>query len=49
MVHDFAALETARQDAAILVESPYFWKAEEYLPLRDYLRASGVLQGEKLD
>ncbi len=49
MVHDFAALETARQDAAILVESSYFWHAEEYKPLRDYLSESGVLQGEKLD
>lgn len=49
MVHDFAALETARQDAAILVSSPYFWKAEEYKPIRDYLTQSGVLEGEKLD
>ncbi|WP_428908694.1 ATP-dependent DNA helicase RecG [Niallia sp. Krafla_26] len=49
MVHDFAALETARQDATILVESSYFWEAEEYTPLRDYLTSTGVLKGEKLD
>uniref|UniRef100_UPI00403F446E ATP-dependent DNA helicase RecG n=1 Tax=Niallia sp. XMNu-256 TaxID=3082444 RepID=UPI00403F446E len=49
MVHDFAALETARGDAAILVESPYFWNAEDYKLLRDYLAKSGILQGEKLD
>ena len=49
MVHDFRALETARQDASILVESTYFWQAIEYQPLRDYLEETGVLEGEKLD
>ena len=49
MVHDYRALETARKDAAILVESTYFWKASEYQPLRDYLEEKGVLEGEKLD
>ncbi|MFZ0446829.1 MAG: ATP-dependent DNA helicase RecG [Bacillus sp. (in: firmicutes)] len=49
MVHDFAALETARADAAILVESTYFWSAEEYDPLRNYLAQTGILEGEKLD
>ena len=49
MVHDFRALETARQDAAILVESTYFWNAAEYEPLRVYLEEQGVLAGEKLD
>ena len=49
MVHDFGALETAREDAAILVESTYFWNAEEYAPLRNYLAQTGVLEGEKLD
>ena len=28
MVHDFRALETAGQDAAILVDSTYFWNAD---------------------
>lgn len=49
MVHDYRALETARQDAAVLVESSYFWKAIEYEPLRIYLEETGVLEGEKLD
>jgi ATP-dependent DNA helicase RecG len=49
MVHDYRALETARQDAAVLVESSYFWKATEYEPLRAYLEETGVLEGEKLD
>jgi ATP-dependent DNA helicase RecG len=49
MVHDFRALETARQDAAILVESTYFWNAAEYEALRAYLEEQGVLEGEKLD
>ncbi|WP_084786832.1 ATP-dependent DNA helicase RecG [Bacillus tuaregi] len=49
MVHDFRALETARQDAAILVESSYFWNADEYQLLRSYLEETGVFDGEKLD
>ncbi|MCQ6274057.1 ATP-dependent DNA helicase RecG [Bacillus sp. V3B] len=49
MVHDYRALETARQDATVLVESSYFWKAAEYEPLRGYLEETGVLEGEQLD
>jgi len=49
MVHDYRALETARNDATILIESTYFWKAAEYRPLRNYLVETGVLEGEKLD
>lgn len=49
LVHDFRALETARQDAAVLVETSYFWNAEEYKSLRIYLEETGVLDGEKLD
>ncbi|MBB6443798.1 ATP-dependent DNA helicase RecG [Bacillus benzoevorans] len=49
MVHDYAALETARNDASILVESSYFWQAEEYQALRTYIEETGVLAGEKLD
>ncbi|KXZ14913.1 ATP-dependent DNA helicase RecG [Bacillus nakamurai] len=48
MVHDYRALETARQDAANLVSSGAFWKDDEYRVLRDYLISSGVLEGEKL-
>ncbi|WP_394233390.1 ATP-dependent DNA helicase RecG [Niallia oryzisoli] len=49
MVHDYRALETARQDASVLVESTYFWHADEYQPLRIYLELTGVFDGEKLD
>ncbi|AEK89006.1 ATP-dependent DNA helicase RecG [Bacillus amyloliquefaciens XH7] len=48
MVHDYRALETARQDAANLVSSEAFWKDDEYRMLRAQLLSSGVLEGEKL-
>ncbi|WP_049628459.1 ATP-dependent DNA helicase RecG [Bacillus sp. JFL15] len=48
MVHDYRALETARQDAANLVSSVAFWKDDEYSMLRAQLLSSGVLEGEKL-
>ncbi|MDM5297897.1 ATP-dependent DNA helicase RecG [Bacillus pumilus] len=48
MVHDYRALETARQDAADLVQSDAFWKEPEYKALRQTLVDSGVLGGEKL-
>jgi ATP-dependent DNA helicase RecG len=49
MVHDYRALETARNDAMSLIESDQFWKAEEYAELRSKLAESGVLENEKLD
>ncbi|MGJ7910645.1 ATP-dependent DNA helicase RecG [Neobacillus sp. LXY-1] len=49
MVHDYRALETARSDAAMLIQSKDFWSTEEYAYLRKYLEESGVLAGEKLD
>lgn len=49
MVHDYRALETARQDAAILVDSEAFWHNDQYAALRTYLDGTGVFQGEKLD
>ncbi len=49
MVHDYRALEIARQDATLLVESTYFWNADEYQPLRSYLEETGVFDGENLD
>ncbi|AIW29805.1 ATP-dependent DNA helicase RecG [Bacillus velezensis] len=48
MVHDYRALETARQDAANLLSSEAFWKDDEYRMLRGQLLSSGVLEGEKL-
>jgi ATP-dependent DNA helicase RecG len=49
MVHDYRALETARQDASILIQSEAFWTSPDYGYLRKQLEASGVLTGEKLD
>lgn len=49
MVHDYRALEVARQDAAELIQSKAFWEEEKYEPLRVYLHQSGILEGEKLD
>ncbi|WP_046175091.1 ATP-dependent DNA helicase RecG [Domibacillus indicus] len=49
MVHDYRALETAREDAKELINDPSFWKGEEYRYLRAVLTDSGVLAGEKLD
>lgn len=49
MVHDYRALEVARQDAVELVRSNAFWKDEKYEGLRVHLIQSGILDGEKLD
>ena len=37
MVHDYRALETARQDASLLVDSEAFWHNDQYASLRTYL------------
>ncbi|TYS16323.1 ATP-dependent DNA helicase RecG [Rossellomorea vietnamensis] len=49
MIHDYRALEVARNDAQKLIQSKDFWNAAEYEGLRNYLEGTGVLQGEKLD
>jgi len=49
MVHDYRILEVARTDAAMLVNSNSFWEDDHYLPLRDYLKNSGIFNSEKLD
>ncbi|MBT2681316.1 ATP-dependent DNA helicase RecG [Bacillus sp. ISL-35] len=49
MVHDYRALETARNDASLLVQSGAFWQSEKYRLLREYLAESGALANEKLD
>lgn len=49
MVHDYRALETARNDAMVLIESEEFWKEDEFAGLRSKLADSGVLENEKLD
>ncbi|WP_091271114.1 ATP-dependent DNA helicase RecG [Alteribacillus persepolensis] len=48
-VHDYRALETARQDAASLIQSKEFWSASSYQHLREIVQQSGVISGEKLD
>lgn len=49
MVHDYRALEVARNDATMLVNSNDFWKAKEYTVLRQYLERTGIFNSEKLD
>lgn len=49
MVHDYRALETAREDAKELINVPDFWTSHEYRHLRKVLNDSGVFDGEKLD
>ncbi|WLR52303.1 ATP-dependent DNA helicase RecG [Bacillus tianshenii] len=49
MIHDYRALEVARQDAAKLIASNVFWQDEKFAPLRRHLEESGVFTGEKLD
>ncbi|WP_210363784.1 ATP-dependent DNA helicase RecG [Bacillus sp. REN3] len=49
MVHDYRALETARNDASLLVQSSAFWNGEKYRQLREYLKETGALVSEKLD
>lgn len=49
MVHDYRTLETARNDAMLLINSQAFWTAPEYETLRTELERTGVLEGEKLD
>ncbi|MGX6441982.1 ATP-dependent DNA helicase RecG [Neobacillus sp. K501] len=49
MVHDYRALETARNDAAMMIHSNSFWTSPEYETLRNQLEETGVLEGEKLD
>lgn len=49
MVHDYRALEAARNDAALMINSNEFWNSDHYAGLREYLSNSGALEGEKLD
>lgn len=49
LVHDYRALETARQDAAQMLYDDDFWQLPEYTVLRDKLTSSGALDGERID
>jgi ATP-dependent DNA helicase RecG len=49
LVHDYRALETARQDAEKFISSNEFWTSEETECLRTYLERSGAMDGERID
>lgn len=49
LVHDYRALDVARQDAARMLYDEIFWQGEEYEPLRQMLQKSGALEGERID
>ncbi|AST92091.1 ATP-dependent DNA helicase RecG [Sutcliffiella cohnii] len=49
MVHDYRALEVARQDAYNMLHSEEFWVDVNYETLRKIVLESGVLDGDKLD
>ena len=49
LVHDYRALETARQDAEKYIASKEFWTSEETKCLRTYLEQSGAMDGDRID
>jgi ATP-dependent DNA helicase RecG len=49
LVHDYRALETARQDAEKFLASDEFWTSDETKCLRTYLQDSGALDGNRID
>lgn len=49
LVHDYRALETARQDAEKMLSSDSFWTSPEYKFLREDLEHSGALSQERMD
>jgi ATP-dependent DNA helicase RecG len=49
LVHDYRILETARNDAAKLVNSDEFWHDDVYSLIREILANNGVLDKERLD
>lgn len=49
LIHDYRALETARQDAEQLLEMDAFWTDPDYKSLRTTVEESGVLQNERID
>lgn len=49
LVHDFRALNTARNDAEQMLASTEFWEEQEYAPLRELLEESGAMSEERID
>ncbi|MBG9784277.1 ATP-dependent DNA helicase RecG [Shouchella lehensis] len=49
VVHDYRTLETARQDADVIISSNVLEHDEEYAHLARYLKEIGAYEGEKID
>ncbi len=49
LVHDYRALDTARQDAERMLASESFWTTEPYRLLRERLEESGALSADRMD
>ncbi|WP_097159551.1 ATP-dependent DNA helicase RecG [Bacillus oleivorans] len=49
LVHDYRALETARQDAVEMIQSRAFWEAPEFQKLRQKLIESGAFEAQSFD
>ncbi|WP_410511591.1 ATP-dependent DNA helicase RecG [Paenibacillus sp. BR2-3] len=49
MTADFDVLEQARDDAAELLRDASFWTSPDYAPLRGYLQAEQIFQGDLID
>jgi ATP-dependent DNA helicase RecG len=49
MTADFDVLEQARDDAAELLRDAAFWTSPDYAPLRGYLQAEQIFQGDLMD
>ncbi|MBP3952074.1 ATP-dependent DNA helicase RecG [Bacillus suaedae] len=49
VVHDYRALEVARNDAATLIQSESFWIHDEFKMLRELLKKEGAMNKQKID
>ncbi|MGF7048523.1 ATP-dependent DNA helicase RecG [Paenibacillus sp. DS2015] len=49
MLSDFAVLEQARDDVALLVSDESFWTSPTYAPLRHYLQQEQIFEGNLID
>lgn len=49
VVHDYRALETARKDAAQLIQAEAFWTSVEFVHLRQHLQKIGAFQTKQMD
>jgi ATP-dependent DNA helicase RecG len=49
LIHDYRALDVARQDASEMIRSKAFWNDPEYKGLRGYLEKEGLLEKERFD